>query len=223
MTTELVRRFHDVKASIERAALAAGREASSVKLVAVSKGHGASEIRELYMQGQRVFGESYAQELERKAGELRDLEELEWHFIGHVQTNKAKVIAAHASAVHAIDSARAARALDAALRATDRHAVAFVSVNFGLDEKEHGAREAQIPEVRDAIALAERLTLRGYMTLPPDDVEGTERAFQRLREIRDADDPALELSMGMSHDLERAVAHGATLVRIGTALFGARS
>jgi PLP dependent protein len=214
-------RLEAVHARIAKAAASAGRDPASIRLVAVSKTMPASAIREAHEAGQRDFGENYAQELAQKATELADLSDLRWHFIGHLQSNKAKVVAPLAHLVHSVDSVSLAKGL--AKRAPGRLAV-LVEVNAG-EEQKSGAREADVPALLEAIEAQESLDLRGLMTVPPADLDATRRAFERLARMRDElGGPARlpELSMGMSADLEIAVAAGATIVRIGTAIFGAR-
>lgn len=218
-------RLSSVRARIRDAEIAAGRPANSVQLVAVSKTHAASAIREAYATGQRDFGESYAQELEDKAAELADLEGLRWHFIGHLQTNKAKVVARVAHVVHAIDSAALAHELGKRARAADRVIDALVEVNTGGELAKHGASLDGADAVLAAIEAEPALRLTGLMTMPPDDEEATKRAFDALVSLRSALGGARrlpELSMGMSDDLELGVARGATMVRVGTAIFGPR-
>lgn len=217
-----MRALDEVRARIERAATAAGRDPSTVRLVAVSKTKPASAIREAYAAGQRDFGENYAQELDQKARELADLTEIRWHFIGHLQSNKAKLVAPVAHLVHAVDSASLASAL--AKRAPGRLGV-LVEVNVGGEAEKHGVAPSEVGALLDAIEREPNLELRGLMTMPPHDLALARRAFEELGALRDRHGGAArlpELSMGMSDDLEIAIACGATLVRVGTAIFGAR-
>lgn len=217
-----MRALDEVRARIERAATAAGRDPSTVRLVAVSKTKPASAIREAYASGQRDFGENYAQELDQKARELAELAEIRWHFIGHLQSNKAKLVAPVAHLVHAVDSASLASAL--AKRAPGRLGV-LVEVNVGGEAEKHGAAPSEVGALLDAIDREPNLELRGLMTMPPHDLALARRAFEDLGALRDRHGGAArlpELSMGMSDDLEIAIACGATLVRVGTAIFGAR-
>jgi PLP dependent protein len=214
-------RLEAVGARIASAAASAGRDPASIRLVAVSKTMPSSAIREAYEAGQRDFGENYAQELAQKATELADLADLRWHFIGHLQSNKAKIVAPLAHLVHSVDSVSLAKEL--AKRA--RGLAVLVEVNAGEAQKS-GAREEDVPALLDAIAAQEALRLRGLMVVPPADPDAARRAFERLARLRDALGGTArlpELSMGMSADLEIAVATGATIVRIGTAIFGART
>jgi pyridoxal phosphate enzyme (YggS family) len=218
----------DVRARIDRAALTAGRDPASVRLVAVSKTKSAELVREAYAAGQRAFGENYAQELATKAETLRDLPDVQWHFIGHLQTNKARVVAAHAHVVHTVDSAALARELGKRAAKGERAAPlpVLIEVNVAGEAQKAGAAPSEIDEVMRAIADHPSLALRGLMTVPPaDDLPGARRVFETLvslRNLHGGPQVLPELSMGMSHDLEVAVACGATLVRVGTAIFGAR-
>jgi pyridoxal phosphate enzyme (YggS family) len=204
-----------------RARIAAtGRQ---VKLVAVSKGHGAEAIREAYAAGQRAFGESYAQELDGKARALADIADIEWHFVGHLQTNKAKIVARVAHVVHAVDSAGLVRELGRRATKEGRRIDALVEVNVSGEPQKHGV---SIAEILAAIAAEPSLTARGLMTMPPfGDPEAARRVFETLASLRNLHGgPSVlpDLSMGMSDDLEIAIAAGATMVRVGTAIFGPR-
>ncbi len=219
----------EVRARIVRAAQAAGRDPAGVKLVAVSKTKGADLVREAHAAGQRAFGENYAQELAGKAEALADLRDLEWHFIGHLQTNKARVVAAHANVVHTIDSAALARELGKRVAKLERAAPlpVLIEVSVAGEAQKAGAAPSDLDEVMQAVAEQPSLALRGLMTVPPvDDLQAARRVFETLVSLRNLHGgPRVlpELSMGMSHDLEVAVACGATIVRVGTAIFGART
>jgi PLP dependent protein len=218
----------EVRARIERAARAAGRDPSSVRLVAVSKTKPPDLVREAYAAGQRAFGENYAQELTGKAEALKDLADVEWHFIGHLQTNKARVVAGSAHFVHTVDSTALARELGkrASKEARAVPLPVLIEVNVGGEAQKAGAAPSEIDEVMRALAGQPSLALRGLMTVPPaDDLATARQVFETLVSLRNLHGGASvlpELSMGMSHDLEVAVACGATLVRVGTAIFGAR-
>ena len=217
-----------VKARIARAVEACGRDPATVKLVAVSKTKPPEAIREAYAAGQRAFGENYAQELEQKARALVDLADIEWHFIGHLQTNKAKVVARVAHVVHTVDSAGLARELAKRVSATGRAPLpVLVEVNVGGEAQKHGAPPGELASVLAAVRAESALALRGLMTMPPaGDLDKARNVFEALVSLRDLHGGAeilRELSMGMSDDLEIAIACGATFVRVGTAIFGARS
>jgi PLP dependent protein len=222
----IAERLAKVRSRIEGAAAACGREPGEVKLVAVSKTKTADAIREAYGCGQRAFGENYAQELAAKAEALRDLPDIEWHFIGHLQTNKARVVARSAGVVHTVDSVALARELGKR-GASEREGWidVLVEVNVGGEPQKAGVTPGEIPGVLAEVRAQPSLRLRGLMTMPPPDLAATERAFETLALLRNLHGgrAALpELSMGMSDDLEVAIAHGATYVRVGTAIFGPR-
>lgn len=215
-----------IRARIAAAAAAAGRDAQEVDLLAVSKGHPSSSIREAYAIGQRRFGESYAQELVRKARELEDLKDIEWHFIGHLQRNKVKDVAPRARVIETVD--RLDLALEIEKRAA-REIHVLIEVNVGGEEQKSGCAPADLLDLLRETRGLSKLRVVGLMTIPPavDDPEDARPFFAKLRELaREARaaglDPGSHLSMGMSHDFEAAVAEGATLVRVGTAIFGER-
>jgi pyridoxal phosphate enzyme (YggS family) len=217
-----------VEARIARASEACGRDPKSVKLVAVSKTKPPEAIREAYAAGQRAFGENYAQELEQKARALADLSDIEWHFIGHLQTNKAKIIARVAHVVHTVDSAVLARELGKRVKNAGRAPLpVLVEVSVGGEAQKHGASAGEVAEVIAAVRAEPTLVLRGLMTMPPaGDLEKARKVFETLvtlRNLHGGVELLPELSMGMSDDLEVAIACGATLVRVGTAIFGARA
>ena len=206
---------------IAKAAKLAGRDPASIRLVAVSKTKPASAIREAYAAGQRDFGENYAQELAEKAAELADLTELRWHFIGNLQSNKAKLVAPVAAMVQTVDSASLATALARRLPDDGRTLDVLVEVNVGGEAQKHGVTPDDLPAVMAGIAAEPRLRLRGLMTVPPSDLGAAAAAFEELSGLR-ARHHLAELSMGMSADLELAIEAGATIVRVGSAIFGAR-
>jgi PLP dependent protein len=216
-----------VRAQIDSAARAASRDPAHVKLVAVSKTHSPSMIREAYAAGQRAFGESYAQELDDKSKALADLTDLEWHFIGHLQSNKAKVVVkcAHViQTVHAIDLASeiGKRAVSVSRAPMD----VLVEVKLSEEASKHGVSAADLASLLDAIDKDSRLRLRGLMTMPPlGDAHDAKKVFEELRALRDRHGGMSrlpDLSMGMTNDFEIAIAAGATIVRVGTAIFGER-
>ena len=213
-----------VRERVARAAVLASRDPSTVRLVAVSKTKPSEAIREAYAAGQRDFGENYAQELAEKADALADLPDLSWHFIGHLQSNKAKLVAPRAHLIHAVDSVSLAREL--AKRAAGRELSVLVEVNVGGEAQKHGVAPSELNALLDAVSGVPGLSLRGLMTMPPHDLDAARRAFEGLAELREKHGGAgrlPELSMGMSDDLEVAIACGATIVRVGTAIFGGRS
>jgi len=219
----------ETRLRVDRAARACGREPAQIRLVAVSKGQPIEAVREAHAAGQRAFGENYAQELAAKAEALADLSGIEWHFIGHLQTNKAKIVARHAHAVHTVDSAALARELGKrAAQGPVRAApmAVLIEVNVGGEPQKAGAAPGEIAEVMAAVQAEPALALRGLMTVPPaGDLERARRVFATLASLRNLHGGAgllPELSMGMTADLEAAVACGATIVRVGTGVFGAR-
>ncbi len=221
-------RLAGVRERIARAAREAGRDPGAVKLVAVSKTKGADAVREAYEAGQRAFGENYAQELAAKSEALRDLAGLEWHFIGHLQTNKAKLVARHAHVVHTVDSTALVRELARRVEREGRvkPLPVLVEVSVGGEAQKAGAAPSDIEEVMRAVQAQPSLALRGLMTMPPaDDLDAARRVFETLVSLRNLHGGAAvlpELSMGMTGDLEVAIACGATMVRVGTAIFGPR-
>lgn len=219
-----------VRARIESAARASGRDPASVRLVAVSKTQPARAVREAYAAGQRDFGENYVQELVQKAEELRDLTELRWHLIGHLQRNKAKQVAALLQLMHTVDSAPLAHELArrVAANADGRRLSVLIEVSIAGEEQKHGVAPENLAELCDAVEALPALALSGLMCVPPlgPDPAATRPYFEKLAALREQHGGRTrlpELSMGMTHDLEQAVAAGATLVRVGTAIFGARA
>jgi pyridoxal phosphate enzyme (YggS family) len=226
--SDLAANLDSVRARIDAAARAAGREPASVALLAVSKTWPADDVRALAALGQRDFGENRAQELLGKAGELSDLP-LRWHFIGQLQRNKAAAVARLGAVVHTVDRAGLAGTLDRAAQDMERPLDVLVQVDLGGVAGEIAARGGaapdDVPALADLVASSAGLRLLGLMAVAPRGEEPGP-AFERLAALASrvrADHPgAAELSAGMSGDLEEAVAAGATVVRVGTALFGDR-
>lgn len=214
-------RLEGVRARIERAVAAAGREPGSVRLVAVSKRHTPEAIREAYAAGQRVFGESYAQELETKAAALTDLD-LEWRFIGHLQRNKAKVVVGTGAGVDSVDSPRLATELHKRASADGRVIGVRLQVNVAGEDQKSGVEPSALAELVAHVRGLEGLRLEGLMTIPPaGEPEDARPHFQALVALADRYELPVR-SMGMSGDLEVAIAEGATEVRVGTSVFGPR-
>jgi pyridoxal phosphate enzyme (YggS family) len=221
----------EIRERIAAAARRSGREAGDVTLVAVSKTFGAHAVRAAWDAGQRDFGENKVQEAEEKRAATLGLDGLRWHLIGHLQSNKARRAAAFA-AIHSADSAELVRRLDAAAVAQGTAPEILVQVDLAGEATKFGAAEAAVEAIlREALA-ARAVRPVGLMILPPwnEDPEATRPWFVRLRALRDelirsgVPAPALRhLSMGMSHDYEAAVEEGATIVRVGTAIFGKRA
>src|SRR5450432_1406205 len=224
-----------VRARLIRAVASAGRAPDAVHLVAVSKLQPASAIRAAYAAGQRDFGENYVQELDEKATELADLSDLRWHMIGHLQRNKARAVAGTATTVHTVALARELdkRAAGVSLAAArqfvrgEARLSVLVEVNVGGEAHKSGCSPDALAEVLGALDRAQNLCLTGLMCVPPHtaDPSGARPFFDELVRLRDAHGGARrlpELSMGMTADLEHAIAAGATIIRIGTAIFGER-
>ncbi|UBM25078.1 YggS family pyridoxal phosphate-dependent enzyme [Pseudomonas sp. p1(2021b)] len=211
-------------ARIDSAAQAAGRDPASVQLLAVSKTKPASAIREIHAAGVRDVGENYLQEALAKQVELDDLP-LIWHFIGPIQSNKTKAIAEHFDWVHSVDRLKIAQRLSEQRPESLAPLNICLQVNVSGEDSKSGCAPADLPALAQAVAALPRLHLRGLMAIPEptDDRAAQEAAFATLRRLQEGLGLDLDtLSMGMSHDLEAAIAQGATWVRIGTALFGAR-
>ncbi|MGE0452503.1 MAG: YggS family pyridoxal phosphate-dependent enzyme [Vicinamibacteria bacterium] len=220
-----------VRERIARAAERAGRRPEDVTLVAVSKTHPAELVASAFAAGLRDFGENKVQEAEQKLGPLAELRArgLRWHLIGHLQSNKAKKAAQIFDVVHSLDGAEIARKLEHYSATLGRTLEVLVQVDLAGEETKHGADEAHLFPLLEVLRGMKALRPRGLMVLPPllEDPEALRPYFRRLRELRDqalAQDLLLggELSMGMSHDFEVAIEEGATIVRVGTALFGER-
>lgn len=209
---------------IRSAAQAAGRDPGQVRLLAVSKTKPAAAIREVYAAGVRDVGENYLQEALAKQLELSDLP-LTWHFIGPIQSNKTRAIAEHFDWVHSVDRLKIAQRLSEQRPAGLPALNVCVQVNVSGEASKSGCNPDELPALAQAIAALPHLKLRGLMAIPEptDDPAAQAAAFARVRQLQDSLNLGLDtLSMGMSHDLEAAIAQGATWVRIGTALFGAR-
>ncbi len=213
---------------IARAAEAAGRDAAEVRLLAVSKTWPADSVREAVAAGQRAFGENYVQEGAEKVDALAGLG-LEWHFIGPLQSNKTRLVANRFAWVHSIDRLKIAERLSAQRDAHLPPLEVCIQVNVSGEASKSGVAPAELPALAQAVAGLPRLRLRGLMAIPEptSDVAVQRARFAALRELRDqlnAGGLALDtLSMGMSDDLEAAIAEGSTMVRVGTAIFGSRS
>jgi len=212
-------------ARIAAAAARAGRDANEIKLVAVSKTHPAETIREAIAAGQTVFGENKVQEAEGKIVGI-GREQAEWHLIGHLQSNKARRAVQLFDVIHSVDSLELARRLERICIEEGREELpVLVQVDLAREETKSGVTEEGLPELAEFLKGCERLKFTGLMVLPPyfDDPEAARPYFKRLRELRDSLlDGKGELSMGMSHDFEAAIEAGATIVRVGTAIFGER-
>lgn len=230
MATELEENVARVQERITAACRRSGRRPEDVKLVAVSKTVQPERIREAYEAGLRDFGENRVQEAQAKCPALSDLA-VTWHMVGHLQSNKAKLARELFHWVHSVDSLRLAERLDRAAVSSGEHLPVLLQVNLGEEATKSGAREAELLRLAEQVGQLPTLALRGLMVLPPffDDPEQARPFFRRLCELARAMDSAnlanvsmQELSMGMSHDFEVAIEEGATMVRVGTAIFGSR-
>ena len=213
-----------VEARIRAAALAVQRDVTSIHLLAVSKTKPAAALREAYAAGVRDFGENYLQEARAKQVELADLP-LCWHFIGPIQSNKTRDIAEHFAWVHSLDRLKIAQRLSDQRPADLPPLNICIQVNVSGEASKSGCNPADLPALAAAISGLPRLKLRGLMAIPEPTEDRAEQdaAFATVRTLQESLNMGLDtLSMGMSHDLESAIAQGATWVRIGTALFGAR-
>lgn len=216
-----------VKARIRAAAQESGRDAKDIFLLAVSKTWPPEAIREAAAAGQRAFGENYVQEALGKMDRLADLK-LEWHFIGPLQSNKTRPVAERFDWVHGVDRLKIAERLSQARQGHARPLMVCVQVNVSGEASKSGVAPEDAPALARRVAELPNLKLRGLMAIPEPtpEVEAQRSRFRALRELRDRlnrEGLALDtLSMGMSDDLEAAIAEGATLVRIGTAIFGER-
>ncbi|KHA74283.1 hypothetical protein EDF87_106240 [Pseudomonas helmanticensis] len=213
-----------VGSRIQTATQAAHRPENSVQLLAVSKTKPAQALREAYAAGLRDFGENYLQEALGKQLELADLP-LIWHFIGPIQSNKTRAIAEHFDWVHSVDRLKIAQRLSEQRPAELPPLNICIQVNVSGEASKSGCTPDDLPALAAAISALPRLKLRGLMAIPEptDDRAEQDAAFAAVQKLQASLDLPLDtLSMGMSHDLESAIAQGATWVRIGTALFGAR-
>ncbi len=225
---ELAERVAGVKEDLAAAAKLAGRSAQDVTLVAVSKLHPASDIRALAETGQMDFGENYVQEAMAKQEDLSDLG-VNWHFIGGLQSNKAKFVAGNFGLVHSVDSRKLAQALHNKAKSLGVVQDILLQVNIAEEVQKSGITVETLPQLADEVMAMDGVRLVGLMALPPffDDPERARPVFSRLRELKDVLEKQLgaslpHLSMGMTGDFVPAVEEGATLVRIGTRIFGAR-
>jgi len=221
--------LQEIQGRIRSAALDAGRDPACVRLVAVSKTRPAGDVMEACRAGQSVFGENYVQELVVKAVEVS--EPVEWHFIGHLQSNKVKQIAGLVTMIHSIDRFSLAEEVSRQWGRLGRRCDILIQVNLSGEATKSGTTEAEALQLVRAIATLDNLRIRGLMTMPPffDDPEAARPFFAELlrlsQRIAAEGIPGVEmreLSMGMSGDFEAAIQEGATLVRVGTSIFGER-
>jgi hypothetical protein len=227
---DLAGSLRSVKERIEKAAARAGRDANDVKLVAVTKGVEPGRIIEAARAGQLTFGENYAQEFRLKK-EIIDrtvVENVEWHFIGRLQRNKVKYLIGEAALIHSLDSLTVAREIEKRAAGAGIRVRVLIEVDTGGEETKGGVKAEELKGLLEGLREFPSIEVCGLMTMPPyfDEPERARPYFRALREMRDklrAAYPGLrELSMGMSGDFEAAVEEGATLVRVGSAIFGPR-
>jgi len=218
-----------IHARIEAAARRAGRDPAEVRLVAVSKTRPAAAVDEAVRCGQRLFGENYVQELVAKAGAVTAA--AEWHFIGHLQSNKVRQIAGLVTMVHSLDRLSLAQEIDRQWGKLGLICDLLIAVNIACEGTKCGTTATAVFDLVQQVSLLPHIRVRGLMTMPPffDDPEGVRPYFRELRRIaaeiaaeKIPDVEMRELSMGMSGDFEVAIAEGATLVRVGSAIFGER-
>ncbi len=231
---EIAERLQRVRERIRGAATACGRDPAGIQLLAVSKFHPALAVEAAVAAGQFQFGESYVQEARHKQEACAHIFGLEWHLIGHLQRNKAKDAAGRFALLHSLDSVALAAALQGALeKAADKggngQQAVLIQVNVGEEMQKSGVALKDLPELAEKVLACDRLRLLGLMAIPPffDEPERARPYFAGLREARDRLAGRLglalpHLSMGMSGDLEAAVEEGATIVRVGTDIFGPR-
>lgn len=225
--TDNTHQLATVKMQIEHAAQQYHRASSDITLLAVSKTKPASAIADFYHAGQRAFGENYLQEAREKQQKLVDLD-IEWHFIGPIQSNKTKDIAEHFDWVHSVDRLKIATRLSQQRPSHLPPLNICIQVNIDEEPTKSGATLKELPALVEAISRLPQITLRGLMAIPAkkDDITQQRAAFAKLAQAnRDLATitPLDTLSMGMSGDMEAAIAEGATIVRVGSALFGARA
>ncbi len=218
-----------INARIRAAAEAAERDPATVRLVAVSKTRPAEDIIAAFQAGQRFFGENYIQELVPKLAEIH--EDVQWHFIGHLQSNKVKYIAGRVALIHSVDRISLAQEIDRQWGRLGKICEVLIQVNISGEATKSGTTEAGAIQLVRECALLPNINVKGLMTMPPffDDPDAARPYFTELRrlaetisELQIAGVEMKELSMGMSGDFETAIQEGATLVRVGTAIFGSR-
>ena len=214
----------EVARKIEQAANKVGRNPNEIKLIAVSKTHPIEILQAAINVGATVFGENKVQEAEGKI-EAIGRENVEWHLIGHLQKNKARKAVQIFDVIHTLDSIELARRLERICKEEQRESLSVLAqVDLANEATKNGVAENDLPQLIEFLQTCDCLKLNGLMIIPPffEDAENVRPYFRRLRELRDKILPNGELSMGMSHDFPIAIEEGATLVRVGTAIFGER-
>lgn len=227
----MAQNLQSIRERILRAANACGRSPSQIMLLAISKTFPKEAIEQAANAGLRQFGENRVQEAENKIPFLTGISGLEWHLVGHLQTNKANRAAALFDTIHSLDSVKLALKLNQACLEAGKILSVLLQVDLGGEETKYGADPSGIREIIGAVVNLKGLRLNGLMTIPPylENPEQVRPYFSKLRQIRDdleSEQPGClghkHLSMGMSHDFEQAIQEGATIIRIGTAIFGLR-
>lgn len=230
MYSEIPKRLAEIRDRLANASGRAGRHPTDIRLIAVSKTHPLDAVRAAADAGQIDFGENKVQEALQKIAQSTDTR-LRWHLIGHLQSNKAKKAAQAVSAIHAIDSVDLLRRVDQAAVDSQKTVDVLIQVDLALEDTKFGAPVERVPEIVTAAGSCTGARLTGLMLLPPfaDNPEDARPWFKQLRALRDRlidegapADRLRDLSMGMSHDFEVAIEEGATMVRVGTAIFGER-
>ena len=231
LDADIAANLNAVRARIDAAARRAGRDPGEITLIAVSKTFGADHVRAAWAAGQQDFGENKVQEALQKISATSDIP-VRWHLIGHLQSNKARKAAAPFAAIHSIDSVDLLQRIDSAAAEAGAAPDILVQVDLAGEASKFGAPAGESRRIADAALACEAVRLCGLMLLPPwsEDQEAARPWFVRLRELRDEwigagvpRDALRHLSMGMSHDFEAAIEEGATMVRVGTAIFGKRT
>ncbi len=232
--TDIRKNLASIRKQMAAAARRAGRDPAGIDLVAVSKRVPLERIQEAIHCGQFLFGENYPQEARDKISRLPESlrRKVNWHFIGHLQSNKAGIAAEHFQVVETVDRIKLVRVLDKQLKARNRHLRVLVQVNIGRESRKSGVLPEECAGLLNETCRAGNLTVTGLMTIPPqaDDPETSRPYFRQLRQLADTlrekgllgRNGPVQLSMGMSNDFEVAIEEGATLVRVGTAIFGPR-
>jgi len=226
----IARNLHEINERLQAACARVGRDANEIRLIGVTKMVPVERIREGIEAGLRILGENYVQEARRKLERLSDLP-VSWHFIGHLQSNKARLVVEAFDWIHTVDRESLAREIDRQAHRRGKPVPVLLQVNTGQEDSKSGLAPEELLPFFQRLSSWDGLEVRGLMALPPyyDDPDQVRPHFRRLRELlqelreRSATPENLsELSMGMSHDFEAAIEEGATMVRIGTALFGTR-
>ncbi len=225
---EIAENLARVREQIARVAAKVGRTVDEIELVAISKTHDAAKVREAYEAGQTLFGESRVQEARAKMPEMPS--NLRWHFVGHLQKNKIRHALPLFEMIHGVDSSALAQDMNRVAEEEGLHPRILLEVNLAGEGSKFGFRPNKLPEEMEPLLALPRLSIEGLMTIPPlaEEAEASRKYFVALRELRDALEKEFamrltHLSMGMTNDFAIAVEEGATLVRVGTAIFGERS